>query len=473
MEELDHKQLVPTARIPLLGGTRLLWVKSLTQNKSYYTMSMLVSKLADQAGDLPEYLLCDFAYQGKKGQRDQEDQDETGVDVKVDKAVICMDDVGVGRVYATRTEKYLRWGMAKDFNNFVLFFTIPRHMLESIVLGTVAWDYDKARGRPRDEYNEHNGMGIYVIGLSVAGREGAWLTATEIRSLIEDMEKYLRGYEVWTKSKDKSKWDDGDLQKFVAEVDNQFGTHNETDPRFVTSARSRDGMGDLIAGLERRVESSLRLNPAGDTPLIQTPLYVGLASELYDSIEAHRMDIGVNSTLKASDQAYAFILSLMKHRGGVPPALTCRCVLRVWRKKALWFAETLVASLANSLICHDGLNRTECGDPVQSKKPSYDKDGEDYVKVWNPFLHRNLDAALTGLRERAAMLDDAAALRAIMAEDGLPMTVSKLEENVGLLEQTMYELRCAREELSKRMRAQEANIAKLEKEKAFLELFDF
>lgn len=475
MNTLNIAKLGPTARLPLMEGTRLAWAESLIDNDSYYSMSMLLSGLADRATHLPPYIRGRFASERSRA-KDLEDEvdDEEYVEVDENAAgAISTDDVGNNSDYATRTEKYLRVAMDKDWYKFVVYLAIPRQMLESIVLGTVAWDYHPDRGgRARNEYTQRSGMGIYVIGLSVKDRGGAWLTARELQSLVSDLKTYLLAYDSWSVDEE---WEVGSdralgLREFVTDIDDQYGLHRGDGPRFVTSAAEREGMQDLVRGLERRLEGSLRHDPEGSAPLIQSPLYVGLATELSEVVEAHKTHAGVNRTVKNSNKAYALIVSLMKKKGDTPPESTCRCVVRVWRKKDLWFAETLVSSLAGSLICHDGLNRTECGDPVKSDKPDYDKDGEEYVKVRSKFLYDNLVAALSDLGKRVKFVEELDALQPLVTDD-LPGLLS-LEAQCDTLRYQMLELQMFDKDLDRMIEEQERINAKLEAELEFLTIFE-
>lgn len=161
MNTLVQQDLKATARVPLLTGTRLLLARSLANGESYYEVAMSLQALADEAARLPSYVQSQFARSlyGEDGDVEDVADDDPGMDdVKKKK-----DDAG-GK-YQTRTERYLRVGLAEEWRRFVVFMSIPRHMLESIVLGTVAWDYDRNRGEARDRYRECQGFGIYVIGL--------------------------------------------------------------------------------------------------------------------------------------------------------------------------------------------------------------------------------------------------------------------------------------------------------------------
>lgn len=230
---IPRQQMHANAHVPLLAGTRCEMMRSLSNNDSYYTIAMQMASLADEASRLPKYILSHFAKRSSKPKvsGDGSDDDDGEMDVG---------DVGADGIYKTRTEKYLRTSMDGDWRNFVTFLSIPRPMLESIVLGTVAWDYDPARGTDRGLYKQAQHFGVYVIGLSVQGRLGAWLTANETKTMVKSLKTYLGAYDAWSARKTWPLSDRGKTQRdFVAKIDNQFGIHKREGLRFVTSGDGR------------------------------------------------------------------------------------------------------------------------------------------------------------------------------------------------------------------------------------------
>lgn len=245
MNTLPVKKTAPTVAIPMVDGTRLQLAELVRCGESYYTMAMQLPALADEAAKLPQYLISQFA---------EKRVTATG-------GGISLEDVGQDKKYKTRTEKYLRTAMDTDWRNFVTFLSIPRPMLESIILGTVAWDYDAERGTDRGFYKQAQRFGIYVIGLAVQGRKGAWLTANEIMKLVTNVDRYLEAYDMWAEDEEWPKSGAGQrLKDFVAKVDNQLGLHKTGAPRFVKSADGQEAMEDLAKGLRKRAELSLELD---------------------------------------------------------------------------------------------------------------------------------------------------------------------------------------------------------------------
>ncbi|ROV89453.1 hypothetical protein VMCG_10232 [Cytospora schulzeri] len=407
MDTLDVQEPVATAEVPLLDGMRLQWTKCLMRGDSYYAMRRLIYQMGEEAANLPGYLLCS----GGKKRADEDDEDE----YRSDEDDASSEEDGK---YKNRTERFLKEGM-KTTRNFTMFQVIPRDMLKSIILGTVAWDYYPRKGKiPRDHYKKpiKNGYGIYVFGLAVGGREGKWLKANELNKLIGELRRYVRGYERWRdlhRTWSDASIQDVELRDFITEVDAQLGRH-DTDasgPRYVQSEHSMKGMLDLIKSLQRRADKSLEINPAGDTPLIQTPIYTGLSANLASRMPKH--DPNGKDGLRSSNKAHGIICSLMKLQGLQPKAV-CVVALRLWDKDDLWFSETLVCALANGLINQDGFNRMECGSKANSNAPPLDPDGEEHVKVYCRYLHDNLEATLVDLRQRKAIIETLKELRTVL-----------------------------------------------------------
>lgn len=416
-------------------------------------MAMQLPTLADEAAQLPQYLLSQFAE--KK--------------VTADDGGISLEDVGKTKKYKTRTEKYLRTAMDTDWRNFVTFLSIPRPMLESIILGTVAWDHDSKRGSDRGFYKQAQRFGIYVIGLAVRDRQGAWLTALETTTLVTNATKYLEAYDMWAENEAWPTTDAAqELKDFVAKVDNQLGLHEHDTSRFVTSADDRIAMNDLVAGLKERVERSLELDPAGNLPMIQTPLYVGMSDELSKRLPKHDSTMSANSILASSNKPCAFVMSLMKLQGREPLPKAV-CVLRVWEKRDLNFAETLVSALAHSMICHDGFNWTECGDMGKSSGAKYDEDCEEYVKYRSRFFYDNCKAVIEDLQARKSHLDDLAKLQPVL--DGkLVTSTEQVLEACKMLEKQMEEMEEAQMEWLEKKEEFEAANKEIEKELEMIDL---
>lgn len=110
MDTIDKKNPQPTGQIPLLSGNRLALTTALLQGKSYYELGLMFQELADEARKIPKYL---------QGHNQNDD-------------------------YVTRLEEMGDPGSVI----WRIFHTIPRRVLESLVLGTFAYDFLRKSDRP-------------------------------------------------------------------------------------------------------------------------------------------------------------------------------------------------------------------------------------------------------------------------------------------------------------------------------------
>lgn len=411
MNTINEKDPQPTAQIPLLSGNRLALTTALLQGKSYYELGLMFQGLVGDAENLPEYLL------------------------------------GYNDDYITRLKEM---GDPRS-EIWRIFHTIPRRVLESLVLGTVAHDFLRKSDRP-DHYRDMSGFGVYAVAIAVAGRHGAWLKPKELTTLIENLERYIRASVSYLQRKgaggrpEQREWD------FVSKVDNMFGQHDqEYGPRFVVSDEDHviDGWQALVTSLKRRRDSSLAIDPSGNKPLLQGPLYAGCSAKLQNRSRAYDPQSGKKTKLDGVNRAYALVMSLMMYMD-LEPTHVCRCVTRLWRRTELPIAEILVAALGNSYISQDGLNRIVCGGESgrpRAKKTSgaksprgvktppaaqavdgeergeedgslFDPDAEEYVKGRENYFYDNLFASVEELRKRHAFVSEFSGLEPLFDAPG-------------------------------------------------------
>lgn len=458
MESLDPKCPKATAKIPLMEGTRQQMAKALLDNEPYYSMLRFFPQMAESAADLPEYILCNSS-------RAKHQANQRAVSMNRPKP---HDNV-------IRTEEFLKNGMAADFRRFTLFHAIPRQALESVVLGTVAYDYHGKRGHKREQYKDRAGFGIYAIGLTVDKRDGAWLTANELKILAGNLKKYVEGYDDWTAHRGRPKTaQHRESWEFVLDVDNRIGAIDpkkwrESGPqlRFCASDDGRSGMRDLIRTLEHMVEESLKVDPAGDTHLVQTPLYIGCSVGVGGRLDQHGLKLNSPWALQRSNKAFGVVACLMSYQGLQPKEVGI-CVARLWDTKDIPYSEALVCSLANSLICQDGFNRVECGDSTTNKP--LDKEGEEYIKARVPYLHANLTASLREIEARSSFIQE---FREVQPQvDDHKDLLDRLADDLDGLDDNTSVLRELETDCKRAIAAWEASQEKLRQELAGLELFN-
>ncbi|KAJ4392247.1 hypothetical protein N0V93_005872 [Gnomoniopsis smithogilvyi] len=444
MDTINQENPVATAQVPLLQGLRLELTRSLVRDESYYSLMKYWPIMADDAARLPEYLLSHIT------QRNRE-RNEMAV------------QAGLPRPYAfeTRTEEYLKTRLTGDSRLFEVYHAIPRQLLQSLVLGTVAWDYHSSRGKTRERYGEKAGIGIYALGVSAKTRQGEWLTANEIQAMIAHLNDYVAGYDAWlvhhghpTTSRDRH------LYEFVTKIDNQHGTHDTVTlgPRFCGKSSQKCGLRDLVNSLTERVQASLSFDPQGNTPMIQSPLYIGCSTVLEKRLLAHDPNMGKTSTLKRSNKLLAMILSLMTYQG-IEAETTSVTVLRLWKEQDLDFSETLICSLAQSMACQSGCNMVECGDAKGKNKS--DSSCEDYVKARLPYFHNNISASLHDVQQRRAFVDEFSHLQPLYEGEEVEL-IDQVGQMVGKLQDMIRGMKTLKEDRKRIASAFNENTKQLE-----------
>lgn len=421
MDTIDASDPQPTAQIPLLSGNRRALVTALLQGKSYYELGLMFQGLASDAQDIPEYL---WGYN--------------------DDYITKLEEMGDPRSEIWR-----------------IFHTIPRQVLESLVLGTFAHDFMRKSGRP-SYYRDMRGFGVHAVAIAVAGRDGAWLKPPELTKLIGHLEDYIDasiGYFDRDGAAPRDR-QEGSARDFVSKVDNMFGQHaKEEGPRFVVSNDTDvlEGWRALVSSLKLRRDRSLAIDPSGRKPLLQGPLYAGCSAKLQTRSKAYDPQSGKKSKLEGVNRAYAIVMSLMMYMS-IEPVHICRCVTRLWNRTDLPTAEILVAALGNSYISQDGFNRIVCGgesgrprarrksraraggrtgskSPKAPKTPPaahavdgeehgdeggslFDNEAEEYVKGRERYFFDNIFASVEELRKRHAFVREFSGLQPLFDAQG-------------------------------------------------------
>ncbi|KAI0851679.1 hypothetical protein F5Y00DRAFT_259167 [Daldinia vernicosa] len=121
----------------------------------------------------------------------------------------------------------------------ILLHAIPKDMLRSLILGTVA--FDQLKSTRKLAHYAAGGPDVYVAAMAIEDRDGKWLSRNDIRDLIYVLLKYIRAYTAWESHKGKSDSpEDPVLVIFARDIDTQYGGRDSehiSDPRWVQRAR--------------------------------------------------------------------------------------------------------------------------------------------------------------------------------------------------------------------------------------------
>lgn len=423
---------------------------AMARGDSYYKLSLQFHKLIEEARLLPDFLV--------RGAQDH-----------------------ITRLEMMGEDKPKIWR---------IFHTIPRGMLQSLVLGTVAYDFSRKADRP-ETYQELSGWGVYVVSVGVAGREGAWLTARELLRLVRHLQTYLRAFEAYHAHGGAPRdVEELRLQDFAATIDNTWGRHESKCPRFVDKEERLPGWRLFADQLQARANASLAIDPTGHTRLIQAPLYVGCSTQMEVRCEKYDPARGNATALKSVSKSYGLLMSLMSYMNR-PPVHVCKCVLRLWKRDEVPIAEVLVGALASCYISQDGLNRETCGGesglPRQSRQPGgasrgrpsalvdeveadssdeedmklHDAPTEEYVKARESFMYDNITASEADLTARLEFVQDFVGVQdALEQPDGnLLDRLRQAREQIADLEDLAVQMRLLRDQCERKKKELEAEAA--------------
>lgn len=277
-------------------------------------------------------------------------------------------DVNVRRVHggAKRTVAALRndnvgskWTMA------TLLYSMDMATVKAIVRGTVArdallqnvpWLQGPSSAAPPVQ-------GVYVIGLRrESSLRGDFLTSREIRQVVDGIDKYLLGHEA-----DGSQLPQHRTPRCQAAIRYRRRVDLGTNNTIISgSGKDRQNARQLRETLLNRALLSEQMDPSGTTPHRQSPLYAGCSTNLYNRLAGYN-----DRHCSNANPMLLLMLAVAKYEklDLVPET---RVVLRTWAVDQLKDAETLIVTLAGSLLGQHGFNRTEGGGSSLNDNTDFD-----------------------------------------------------------------------------------------------------
>ncbi|KAK1826075.1 hypothetical protein QBC39DRAFT_29890 [Podospora conica] len=272
---------------------------------------------------------------------------------------------------------------------------IPRSSLGALLSGMVGSD---VLNRLAEGYSD-DGAGVYVIGLTIDGRSGAFISSTEMQTLIDDLEQYVLEVEA-ALDQDTAGGQPGST---VWEVDHQYGIYTpgaNAPSRFIESRSSLDSMRELLAATKTRQSSLSALDGTGTLCSVQAPMYVGCGQNVRDRIRVYA-PVQQVVAFKNASKPYGLFMSLL-HKQGLIPRPMIIAVVRTWGRHQMATAERLVTALAGSYVHQGGFNIQEGGG---NSPPFYGNvlDVQTYVMVTKGFWKANFDLSRTELATAAEL----------------------------------------------------------------------
>ncbi|RYP26369.1 hypothetical protein DL768_011737 [Monosporascus sp. mg162] len=250
----------------------------------------------------------------------------------------------------------------------VLFHTIHRKTLRSLVLGFLAYDLHDEDSDNWKHIYAPNGSGTYVIATSIRGRHGSFLSRYEIKELSMFIEKYAVACTLWAKIKDsygqasQVSQEEEELLKEAMMIDNQLLRKKNQEwrvgdrfrePRCWSGRNGTANAAALVKMLTRRRDGHFD----GNVHQVQSPVYIGCAHQVKKRMLAHDPDL---SSLAGSSSMLKLMLACIRYMGLKPMVRSVPMVM-VWKEEQIPLSEILVTVLAQSLVTHHGLNIIQPG----------------------------------------------------------------------------------------------------------------
>ncbi|KAK1495356.1 hypothetical protein CTAM01_08485 [Colletotrichum tamarilloi] len=226
----------PSSKTPLMDGVRVDMLKVLERGDSLYELTLCFPDIANEliAAGMPKQPDCTIAQ--------------------------------------------LRLDHVRDWETTEVLHIIPRDLLRSIIKGTVAMDFGS--NRPHDYDEDSNEAGIYVIAVSVDGRDGRFLDWSELGELITTLQTYADAYTIHKRGAPRGI---AELVKtsIAKEIDlavNEQWTPAET--RFIGNDTQHQHVTAFIGNLQRRRTPMFSGVAEATIHQEQCPLYLRLTLSL-------------------------------------------------------------------------------------------------------------------------------------------------------------------------------------------------
>ncbi|KAF3063587.1 hypothetical protein GL218_01145 [Daldinia childiae] len=331
----------------------------------------------------------------------------------------------------------------------VLFHTFNRKTLRSLLLGTLPHDlYDKDSPNWENVYDQ-SGPGTYVVGVSIEGRHGAFLSRNEIEKLVGRLQDYRDGWEAWQEIEREDSFSQDDLSRaqksaiqkaltidnvMLSDDDKWQLTDEFTQPR--CAGGNISNLDELIAMLGRRVDARFD----GEVHQISCPAYVGYDHRVPSKMQQHNPDY---SSMAQSSNTLKLLISCIRYMGLNPIVHTVPMVM-VWEESDVPLAEILVTVLAQSLVTINGLNVAQPGTSPSSGDDNRDVYFENKRHVWleRPWLMANVEETLAVRSNRDLYVNTVKKIREdFMSAEELRENVREIKEGRKRLDKAYAEIR--------------------------------
>ncbi|KAK8040237.1 hypothetical protein PG991_000025 [Apiospora marii] len=366
-----------------------------------------------------------------------------------------------------------------DESTFLLLHTLHPRVLRSLCMGTVAYEFhDEQSAAWCNVYSEH-GPGAYAVGIAVTGRNGKFLTAIEIRALINILQTYAAGCAAWD-ARSGDVLDQLQLNQrqttdlaWAMEIDSQYplagrvtptsdmqaeieaendtaahvgreaseGEMSQDTPRPRFSSSVAGGIHALVSMFERR----LMYGASPSEPQVQSPLLIGSSHDL----QTRKQDCRPNmAAFNSGANLYGLLMSCIKFMG-LEPRQVFVPLTKAWQVSQINRGEVLGTILASSLVSMAGLNVYDPGAKNEVKPLPTDaifeetRNESQVKKVYDEIFSVTDDDIKAAVRDVQLARNS---LRAAILE--AEKAVEEKEEELDKAKKVLDDAKARREELS-------------------------
>ncbi|KAK1752910.1 hypothetical protein QBC47DRAFT_362767 [Echria macrotheca] len=308
---LTEEPIEPIAQLPDLSGWRLELVKELKKESSVFTLTFRLDGLIEE-----------LKANGCRTTAERMQQ------------LVLPNPMG--------NEARLMWDS---------FHTIPREVLNSVVLNTVA--YDKPTSYPVSF------TGVYVMGIALAEHDGKFLNAIEMDVFIENLTGYIEGSRPFCEVANPAQIPNQFPQP-VKDIDNIYGTYKgRVKTRCIPDASALENAQRFLEQFRKRKTLLEAKDPTRRERALQSPLYVGCSRVMDERVKAYDPS-AKTSVFNNANRLYALTMSLLQYQG-LQPRHSIVAAVRTWQPDQLGQAEMLVTALAGAYVFQGGFNCREAG----------------------------------------------------------------------------------------------------------------
>ncbi|KAK3987084.1 hypothetical protein QBC44DRAFT_310648 [Cladorrhinum sp. PSN332] len=375
--------LAPTAEVPLLKGSRLEFAKAFKAEASPIQLMTLFPGIFD--------------------------------DLRKE------DNSHIIALTSTKEKMAKMEGISPNCVIWALFHSIPRLVVESIVLGTVGHDVAKDN---IEGYTDKGG-GVYVLGVTIDGRDGAFLNVNEYAELLTNLKSYLQGCgDIFSPQAGRTAQQKGASKAFIDQIDNFYGENTDPHtPRWVREAQSFQLTKQFFNSLRARYQALREVDKTHLVYSAQGPQYVGCSKDVETRVRDY-IPHKKKSALRNANKMLGLLLCLLGYQG-LKPQVQHVTAIRTWAEDQLSEAEMLVTLLASGYVTQGGMNKKEAGQTKEEgfrQTPKTIQHSEEYVLGAKEDLKRNLDHSLKDID----LLEHLEGIRTRV--EGLPRRVERLRE---------------------------------------------